>query len=85
MSSPVSQTFEQEDRSWSAGFPGGSVSKESVYSAGDPGSIPGWGRETATHSSVIAWEIPWTEEPGQLQSIGSQRDSAIIPPPPNRT
>ena len=27
----------------------------------------------ATHSSVFAWEIPWTEEPGQLQSIGSQR------------
>ena len=27
----------------------------------------------ATHSSIFAWEIPWTEEPGQLQSIGSQR------------
>ena len=27
----------------------------------------------ATHSSVLAWEIPWTEEPGQLQSMGSQR------------
>ena len=27
----------------------------------------------ATHSSIIAWKIPWTEEPGQLQSIGSQR------------
>ena len=28
----------------------------------------------ATHSSVLAWRIPWTEEPGGLQSIGSQRD-----------
>ena len=27
----------------------------------------------ATHSSILAWEIPWTEEPGQLQSMGSQR------------
>ena len=27
----------------------------------------------ATHSSILAWEIPWTEEPGRLQSIGSQR------------
>ena len=29
--------------------------------------------EIATHSSILAWEIPWTEEPGGLQSIGSQR------------
>ena len=29
--------------------------------------------EMATHSSVLAWEIPWTEEPGGLQSMGSQR------------
>ena len=28
----------------------------------------------ATHSSVLAWEIPWTEEPCKLQSMGSQRD-----------
>ena len=27
----------------------------------------------ATHSSILAWEIPWTEEPGRLQSMGSQR------------
>ena len=27
----------------------------------------------ATHSSILAWRIPWTEEPGRLQSIGSQR------------
>ena len=39
----------------------------------------------ATHSSVLAWRIPWTEQPGRLQSTGSQRlghDLAIKPPPP---
>ena len=55
------------------GFPGGSDSKESACKAGDPGSIPGSGRssekEMATHSSILAWEIPWTEEPGGLQSM----------------
>ena len=30
-------------------------------------------KEMAIHSSTIAWEIPWTEEPGRLQSMGSQR------------
>ena len=30
-------------------------------------------KEMATHCSILAWEIPWTEEPGRLQSIGSQR------------
>ena len=50
--------------------------KASAYNAGDPGSIPGSGRspgEGATHSSTFAWKIPWTEEPGGLQSVGSQR------------
>ena len=94
-----------------------SAGKESTCSAGDPGSIPGWGRspgegigyplqyswaslaaqlvksqpamqETwiwspgwedplvkgmATHSIILAWRILWTEEPGGLQSMGSQR------------
>ena len=39
--------------------------------------IPGSGRSPGegivTHSSILAWEIPWTEEPGELQSMGSQR------------
>ena len=52
------------------GFPGGSDSKESACKAGEPGSIPGSGRfpekEMATHSSILAWEIPWTEEPGGI-------------------
>ena len=29
--------------------------------------------EMATHSSILAWKIPWTEDPGELQSMGSQR------------
>ena len=29
-------------------------------------------KEMATHSTVVAWEIPWTEEPGRLQSVGLQ-------------
>ena len=29
--------------------------------------------ETATYSSILAWETPWTEEPGRLQSVGSQK------------
>ena len=41
-------------------------------------------REVATHSSILAWEMPWTEEPGGLQSMGLQRvghDLATKPPP----
>ena len=30
-------------------------------------------KEMATHASILAWEIPWTEEPGKLQSMGSQK------------
>ena len=30
-------------------------------------------KETATHSSILAWKIPWMEEPGRLQSMGLQR------------
>ena len=59
---------------WS--FLGRSVSKGSACNAGDPGSIPGWEdpleKEMATHSSILAWEIPWTEEPGGLQFMGLQ-------------
>ena len=55
-------------------FPGGSDSKASAHNAGDLGSIPGSGRslekEMATHSSILAWRIPWTEDPGRLQSTG---------------
>ena len=58
-------------------FPGGLDGKASAYNVGDPGSIPGSGRSpgegTVTHSSILAWKIPWTEKPGRLQSMGSQR------------
>ena len=62
------------------GFPDGSVVRNlpaSAGDAGDTGLIPGSGRsleeEMATHSSILAWEIPWTEEPDRLQSVGLQR------------
>ena len=59
------------------GFSDGSVVKNTSANAGDTGSIPGWenplDRGMATPSSIPAWKIPWTEEPGGLQSIGSQK------------
>ena len=59
------------------GFPGGSDGKETACNAGDLGSIPGLGRpleeEMATHSSILAWRIPWTKEPAELQFMGLQR------------
>ena len=50
------------------GFPGDSAVKNLPVHAGDAGLIPGGqedplGKEMATHSSILAWEIPWTEEP----------------------
>ena len=52
------------------GFPGGSEVKASACNAGDLGSIPGQEdpleKEMASHSSILAWETPWTEEPGGL-------------------
>ena len=62
------------------GFPGGSDGKESACNAGDPGSTPGSGlflllleKRNATHSNILAWEIPWAEQPGGPQSMGLQR------------
>ena len=56
------------------GFPDGSDVKESAYNAEEPGLIPGYSLEKgmATHSNILAWRIPWTEEPGRLQSTGLQ-------------
>ena len=62
------------ERQW--GSPGGSDCKESVCNAGD---LPLLGQEVSlekgrvAHSSVLAWIIPRTEEPGRVQSIGLQR------------
>ena len=51
--------------------------KESACNVGDLGSTHGSGRSLekgmATHSSILAWRIPWTEELGGLQSMGLQR------------
>ena len=57
-------------------FPGGSDGKESTCNAGDLGLIPGLGRSLeegmAMHSSILVWRIPWTEEPGGVQSMGRE-------------
>ena len=59
------------------GFPGGAEVKSPPANAGDWVRFLGWEdpleKEMATHSSILAWRIPWTEEPGGLQSTGSQR------------
>ena len=71
----------------SKGFPGDSVGKESACNAGDPARFNPWvmkmpwrrevvekgSSEKATHSSILAWWIPWTKEPSGLQSMRSQR------------
>ena len=61
-------------------FPGGGVVKNMPADSGDTvdtGLVPGLrsssGKGMATHSSILAWKIPWTEEHGGLQSIGLQR------------
>ena len=62
------------------GLPQWLSGKESTCDAEDAGGlglIPGSGRSPGgghgNHSSIVAWVIPWTEEPGGLQPIGSQR------------
>ena len=61
-------------------FSSGSMVKNPPANAGDADSILGCfdqegplEEEMAPHSSILAWRIPWTEEPGGLQSMGSQR------------
>ena len=62
------------------GFPGGASGKEPACQSrsherrgSDPWEYP-LEEETATHSSILAWRIPWTEKPGGLRSTGSQLD-----------
>ena len=59
------------------GLPCSSDSKEYACNATDLGSIPGQEdpleKGMATHSSILAWKIPWTDEPDRLQSVGLQR------------
>ena len=52
---------------------GGSDDKEFACNTGDPGSILESGGGHGNHSSILAWRIPWIEEPGRLQSMGTQR------------
>ena len=64
-------------------FPGGAEAKNPPANAGDSGDVgsipesgrcPGIGNGIGNNrSSILAWKIPWTEEPGGLQSMGSQR------------
>ena len=59
-----------------SGLPGGSVVKNLPANAGVAGLIPRSGRsgeDTATHPSIFPWQIPWMEESGELQSMGSKR------------
>ena len=59
------------------GFSGSSVVKNLSANAGDVSSISGredsLEKKMATHSSILAWEISWTREPGRLQSLGLQK------------
>ena len=63
------------------GFPGGTVVKDPPANGEDaretcsqsPGREDRLEKEIATHSNILAWKIPWTEESGGLQPMGSQR------------
>ena len=64
------------------GFPGGSSGKEPTgQSSRHETQVGSLGREDpleedmATHSSILAWRVPWTEKPGRLQSTGLQTDT----------
>ena len=63
------------------GFPGGTVVEnlpamkepQEMWVPSAEGRVDPLEMEMATHSCILAWRIPWTEEPGGLQSMGSQR------------
>ena len=63
------------------GFLGGSVIKNLPANAGDVGSIPGLGRSPGEGNGnplqYLAWKVSWTEEPGGLQSMGSQKSRTL--------
>ena len=80
MTSLWGQCFREGQFQQAISISGGKVVKTLLANAGDTGeagSIPGSGRSSgegiATHSSKLAWGIPWTEEPGRQQSMGLQR------------
>ena len=55
------------------GFLGGSLVKNLPAKAGDMGWEDPLEKEMATHTTILAWEIPWTEESGELWSWGHKR------------
>ena len=65
------------ERTLSTGLPRWLSGKESTSNMGDTSSIPQLGRSpeegSGNYSTILAWKIPWTEEPGRLQSMRSQR------------
>ena len=65
------------NHSWFWGFPGGSDGKESACNEGDQVGSLGWEdsleKGMATHTSILAWRIPWMEEPGRFQFTMLQR------------
>ena len=67
------------------GFLDGSHGEESAWIAGDPVQSLGWedplAKQMATHSSILAWRIPWTEEPGRLQSMDHKGVATKQQPP----
>ena len=63
------------------GYPGGLDGKDSASNAQDLGFIPGWEdaleKGIVTHSSILAWRIPWTKGHGGLRSLGLQRPTGL--------
>ena len=63
--------------------------RETACNAGDLGSAPGLEepleKEMATHSDILAWEIPWTEKPGRLQSMVLRVGHSLATKPPTST
>ena len=75
---PCSHYWKRIQVSTSGGFPGHSAAKNLPAMQEMRVQLLHWEdpleKETATQSSILAWETPWTEEPRGLQSMGSQRD-----------
>ena len=79
-----SQAPRRCQRLLAAGLPKWLSGKEPICNAGDKGtsarSLGGEDpleKEMATHASILAWRIPWMEEPGRLQSMGSQSQTRL--------
>ena len=75
-----SELLSPDDNVIVTAFPNGSSGKESTCNAGDAGDMgltlgreDALEKEMAIHSSILVWRIPWTEEPGRPQPMGSQR------------